>query len=1291
MKQHEILNHYFKIKKKKQTCFCVEVQTDEKLKVLGLYYIHVTNTKKLPSNWCNRSRHYLSKQEFSKMIIGGLGMPYYPAAELPVKSLNTTVPDSMGYEVHSALHRLKQAVGDVNEYVRINMHYQTQLELAEALSAEQVDAVAMAVYNIEERQEATIIGDQTGIGKGRIAAALIRIYAIKGYKPFFLTEKPNLFSDMYRDLKAIGSANLKPFIVNNKDDKTTIQDEEGNKIYEPYPRQIQENYFSKGTIPKECSFVMATYSQFASLKPTSKQDFLLQLSQDNIFILDESHVAGGDMEVSATARFFNKVVQNAHGGLFLSATFAKRPDNMPLYAAKSCMGEAALSNDGLIYAIQRGGVALQEVISSILVGEGQMIRRERSFEGINVNYIYLDKEGKENFGVEDLKTKHWEIADKITDILRNIIYFELTYINPFIDQMNDALKAEMTEVQKRKGTNSLGIKHTPYFSKLFNIVNQMLFSIKAEAATYRAIQRLKEGKKPVIAFASTMGAFLSDMENDHGLPVSDGDLINAEFSNVLKKGLESVFAITEIDSMGKRIKRKIELHSLGEQAIAEYYAITRKIKKISTGLSISPIDNVKSILEREGYKCAEVTGRNLEVQFPSPDKLTGIVRRRKKENVVNAFRKFNNNEVDVLLLNQSGSTGASAHAISTPKVPIEKVKKRVMIMLQAEGDINLEMQKRGRVNRTGQIYKPDYDYVTSAIPAELRLMMMLQRKLKSLDANTTSNQKQSKAMLESPDFLNKYGDSVVLTYLVENPKINEILGDPANLSDTEQPVPENLASKVSGRVAILPCKEQQIFYETIIENYNVHVNYLKQTGYYDLEMENLNLQANVLEKNIVFFGKGGRSAFGGDTFLERIEANVLKKPYHKEEVESMINDVLQGEAPGEYSANLISKTKNYFNARFENETKEIEEYIENLISNIPKEKKYQTATNKSQYIKQRTWELQDSKEERIKLLKNKLSSEAHNLCRIFKDLYPGKSIVWQSVSGEGLVDVPAVFIGFKLNYNRPNPFAPSAVLCRITIADSTKYVELVLSGEQGIKINSIIYASNDVSGYLESWEDIIMRNNISRSQRFVFTGNILQAFGKIKGGKLISYTSSDQKVTKGILMPEHWTPKLGKIDHRTVPLKFCLKAIINQSRGSFFKTDNLLTFSMRNGNMVINTNGLALNKYDWLIKNEGILQYIIEEGGFQKKTSTWQGSVSYQDIQTVLDIIYEISHANGLLTEAMIELVKDDIPKNEVKEKEQIDLSYLKQKDSSADLEKRKRIAKVKAVAKLKYLNLLQV
>ena len=254
---------------------------------------------------------------------------------------------------------------------------------------------------------------------------------------------------------------------------------------------------------------------------------------------------------------------------------------------------------------------------------------------------------------------------------------------------------------------------------------------------------------------------------------------------------------------------------------------------------------------------------------------------RRKINTNDAFRQFNNNEVDVLLINQSGSTGASAHAIVTPKVSKDQVKQRVMIVLQPELDINTEVQKRGRINRTGQIMKPIYDYVNSAIPAEKRLMMMLQKKLKSLDANTTSNQKSSTKILDVPDFLNKYGDRIVAEYLKENPTVNMLLDDPLRISDREIEGAEleDAAHKVSGRVAVLSTKMQQEFYNEISTRYNEYVEYLKQIDEYDLEVEAMNLQAETIASRTVIVGKGGQSEFGDDSVLETVMANVLRKPF----------------------------------------------------------------------------------------------------------------------------------------------------------------------------------------------------------------------------------------------------------------------------------------------------------------------------------------------------------------------------------------------------------------------------
>ncbi len=317
-----------------------------------------------------------------------LGMPYTPASDSCVV-LDTVVPDSMGYETHSALQRIKEAVGgDIDEYVRVKLNYKTKTELCKALSAEQIDAVGMAVYNIEERNQGMIIGDQTGIGKGRVAASIIRYAVHQGVQPIFITEKANLFSDIYRDLVAIGSKDLVPFIVNGRESKTDIKDEDGEVVHQALPTNEQMRIFQDQKVPARFDFVVATYSQFNSPdKKPEKPAFLNAIAEDTIIIMDEAHNSSGS---SNTGSFLQGVLAKTRGVIFLSATFAKRPDNMPIYAMKTAISEANMTRDALVEAITKGGVALQEVLASQLVAEGQMIRRERSFEGVEVNYITLD-------------------------------------------------------------------------------------------------------------------------------------------------------------------------------------------------------------------------------------------------------------------------------------------------------------------------------------------------------------------------------------------------------------------------------------------------------------------------------------------------------------------------------------------------------------------------------------------------------------------------------------------------------------------------------------------------------------------------------------------------------------------------------------------------------------------------------------------------------------------------------------------------------------------------------------
>jgi hypothetical protein len=1176
-----------------------------------------------------------------------LGMPYTPASN-SCTVLETVVPDSMGYETHSALQRVKDAVnGDIDEYVRIKLNYRTKIELCKALAAEQIDAVAMTIFNIEERGVGMIIGDQTGIGKGRIAASIIRYAVGQGLKPIFITEKANLFSDIYRDLVAIGSARLSPFIINGRESKTDIKNEDGDIVYQALPQAEQNRIFEEGRVSARFHFVVGTYSQFNSPdKKPLKPAFLRSIAADTIVIMDEAHNSSGS---GNTGSFMQDALAYTKGVVFLSATFAKRPDNMPIYAMKTSIRDASMSRDELVQAISKGGVALQEILASQLVAEGQMIRRERSFEGVEVNYVTLD----------DKEQEHKAVADNITAIVRDIISFQSTYVDEAVEDLDNIAAKQGKQVTERGGTSQAGVDNLPYFSKVFNIINQMLFSIKAEAVADRAIARLKEGKKPIIAFSSTMGSFVEQMENSKGQPVGDGDVINADFSIVLQKGLDGILRYTETDMDGGKDFKSFALSELAPGASAEYDRINEQIAEASTGITISPIDVIVRKLTEAGYSVAEVTGRKFELQI-NPKNNQALVKTRKRINTNDAFRQFNNNEVDVLLINQSGSTGASAHAIVTSKVPKEEVKQRVMIVLQAELDINTEVQKRGRINRTGQIIKPIYDYVNSAIPAEKRLMMMLQKKLKSLDANTTSNQKSSTKILDVPDFLNKYGDTIVEEYLKENPEINLLLDDPLNITGEKSDSirDEEAAHKVSGRVAVLSTTMQQNFYNEISNRYNEHVEYLKQTGEYDLEVEAMDLQAETISSRSVIVGKGGDSEFGQDTMLETVMANVLKKPFTKDELNNLITEASQGKDAKVQQREIIDEYEKFIRDGLELEVNENLEHHNKTIADLPNTRKLKKILEKegeeayNVALEEQTKKLQKELGESEATIKKEFNHRKQFLESILNAFYVGRNLYYTITTYDnGQELIPATFLGFVFDKKKKNPYAPSAMRLRFALASSNKYIALPAS--YGKDLHSIIGASVGLphlskEDLLTKWEDAIKESTVSRKLRHIYTGNVLQAFAG-SSGKLVSFTTIDGETRKGILMPEFWKAPPEVQQKTVVPIIKALKIIRSLTIGANVTTKNGLSIFKQPGKFKLMVSS-SRSKGGEVFLDPDILN-LVDRNNFEKTSDKMVASLQEDKIEMLVNILQGKFNDSLSLKPSEYDIIKEGITKQGTKKK----------------------------------------
>ena len=128
-----------------------------------------------------------------------------------------------------------------------------------------------------------------------------------------------------------------------------------------------------------------------------------------------------------------------------------------------------------------------------------------------------------------------------------------------------------------------------------------------------------------------------------------------------------------------------------------------------------------------------------------------------------------------------------------------------MIIAQAAQDINVFMQMLGRVHRTGQVTLPAFQLLETDLPAEKRPTAILNGKMKSLNANTSSNT-ESATSIESQDMLNKYGDQVINAYLNDHPVLATTLGvEPVGGATA----PEGIARQATGRLALTPVETQK--------------------------------------------------------------------------------------------------------------------------------------------------------------------------------------------------------------------------------------------------------------------------------------------------------------------------------------------------------------------------------------------------------------------------------------------------------------------------------------------------
>lgn len=1091
-----------------------------------------------------------------------------------------TLKAVMPADQQDAVNKNLEKLGDADQFLVDELGYNDKDDLYSHLAAEQVDSVALALQQAK-KGNAFIIGDMTGIGKGRQAASLIRYAKKQGQVPVYFTKTAGLLSDVYRDLVDIGSPDLRPFVFGSAKE-AAITDSDGKVVFAlPSKSEVKRvlDYIEKnGKLPDEYDYVLTTYSQVsngvyefdengarkekklakgktfgaAALSGQRRRDAIEKLMGNAYLILDESHTAGGN---SGQGNYFQHIIQKAKSVTFFSATFAKRPDNMPIYALRTAMNDGGMKSSDLIDAVKRGGATLQEIMSQTLTQCGQMIRRERDMTGVTIDWKAIDDPER----VQEQREQY----DSIIGLFNDIINFQKKYVTDYVDKRNDELAEIQASIGIKKGTAALGIKNQPFASKAFNTVQQVLLSLKAKSAAERAIDYLKQGMKPVIALNNTN-------ESQTGNLALGEEMDAPDLGTSLKKGLEGTLRYTQKDAKDNSESGYIKLSDLGDEAVEAYHELEKKIEQTSTGLSLSPIDVIKNELQKAGYKVGELTGRQTEFVYNDNGTVTKV--KRADTDKKKLARDFNDGKIDALILNKSAATGISLHASSKYK----DQKKRVMIVAQQQLDVNDEVQMRGRIDRTGQVARGAYEYVVSLIPAEQRLLMMFKAKLKSLDANTTSSQKSKFNEMEVADITNKYGDKVVREYMAEHLDLYARMADPfgwekTHGDDLSRIDPQTLvasgggvgdgeagsdASKLLGRMALLRVSEQEKMLQEIGELYSNEIQRLTDMGENDLEITELPLKAKTLHKEVWKQGAepGGDNAFADNTYIEKVNMAILKKPMKASEVKASQEGLTGGKTWDEYKTEKKAAVKEYFDQKIADETQKYEERAvkaatkakEKYIKDAKKGQK-DSGMSDDQIEKMAGYQYENIyKQEKDKLndVEKNLKAKAEMFERVLDTFDTNGAFVLPMDMNN-----PNELSGFGNSYGRlidikiTDNFSPNASSVSFATLDGRRKITFPIAGKVGSGenkvdiIGSIDRMTKQASGMGDSHLRVLNQNfdnwdrltsNESRKNGYIVTGNLMQALVDSKdqglGGQLVKYTTDTGEVKTGILMPDRFDP-----------------------------------------------------------------------------------------------------------------------------------------------------------------------
>lgn len=695
------------------------------------------------------------------------------------------------------------------------------------LSTIQVERVIYAGQRHEQRlpdgaRGGFYVGDGTGVGKGRVLAAIILDNWFQGRRrALWLSVNNDLLESTRRDLNDLG-VEIPLARIND------------------YP-PTKEIILPRGVI----------FSSYSSLISTAKSgaarldQIQRWLGREPVIIFDEAHkaknaLAGGRGEPTQTGQAVIDLQDpnrnSEYRVVYSSATGATDVRNMAYMTRLGLWGPGTNFPDGFqqfLNEIDSGGVGAMEMASRDMKSLG----------------MYLS--GSISFGVDPASGKAVEYRERVhllTREQRKMYNHAAKAWRVVLQNIDQAL--EITNASPRARANAL----QKFWGDHQRFFRQVICAFKVPTVIEEAEAALRDEKSVVISLVGTGEAKTRDQISR--VAAEGGTLEDLDFSPreiiaaMIERGFPTALYRDATDkATGQTIKVLVTDESGSPVESREALRMKRALLDGLSALHL-PKNPLDQLVNHFGEKnVAELTGRARRL---IRDPATGHVayKKRAPEGVpmhrvnVDSMERFQRKRCRVAIISDAGSIGISLHASNRA----QNRERRVHITLELGWSADKQMQCFGRTHRSDQAVPPEYVLLSTELGGEKRFSSTIARRLASLGALTKGDRGAAdNADWQRYNFETQEGKSA-LCLMYKRILGGETVKDLANPRQTLRDIgllvvrdgveqirkeDEYNVPRFLNRILALDVEEQNALFDYFAELFDQTVRYAKASGTFD--------------------------------------------------------------------------------------------------------------------------------------------------------------------------------------------------------------------------------------------------------------------------------------------------------------------------------------------------------------------------------------------------------------------------------------------------------------------------